>query len=273
MDYRELTPSPALTPYVRCYWTLRAPFHVGAPAQRVLPDGCVEMILNLGARFLRHDPHGGAERQPRALLVGPTTRSMSIAPTGAIRLVGIRFTPGGAFPFLTVPPEELRDTAPSLEDVALPFERSLADRLAAATFGDEAPILDLALARHVSRARRIADWRVASCVRAAFAAHGSMRVDAFVALTGLGARQLERRFRATVGFGPKTVCRLARFQRVVRALDPYPVTNLARVAAGAGYADQAHMARDFREFAGTSVTDYVRELHPLSDRFHAVSNT
>src|SRR5437868_6757500 len=83
----------------------------GTSAQRVLPDGCVEVIINLGAHFLRYDAAGGIERQPRSLLVGPTTRHMSIAPTGAIRLVGIRFAPGGALPFLSVSPAELRDTA------------------------------------------------------------------------------------------------------------------------------------------------------------------
>ena len=102
MDYRELTPAPRLQPYVRCYWTLRAPPVVGAAPQRVLPDGCVEMVLNLGARFTRYSPEGHRETQPRALLVGPTTRHMSIAPSGEIWLVGIRFAPGGALPFLSV---------------------------------------------------------------------------------------------------------------------------------------------------------------------------
>src|SRR5688572_24453528 len=96
MDYREIAPAPALRPYVRCYWSLSAPPAHGAPIQRVLPDGCVEMIINLGAEFLRHLDDSSVERQPRALLVGPTTQHMSIGPTGTIRLVGIRFAPGGA---------------------------------------------------------------------------------------------------------------------------------------------------------------------------------
>src|SRR5687767_3115736 len=123
MDYRELRPSPPLDRYVRCYWTLIAPADERAPAQRVLPDGCVEVVINLGAPFERHDPDGRTERQPRTLVVGPTTRHMSIAATGEIRLVGIRFEPGGALPFLASTPAEIRDAAPSLEDVALPLDR------------------------------------------------------------------------------------------------------------------------------------------------------
>jgi len=270
MEYRELRPSAPLDRHVRCYWTLRAPADASAPAQRVLPDGCVEVVINLGAPFERHDSDGRAERQPRNLLVGPTTRHMSIAATGDIRLVGIRFEPGGALPFLATTPEELRDAAPSLDDVALPLDRSLVEQLEATVFGSEGAIIDRALSGRLARARRVGDDRVLACVSAALAARESMRVDSLVDLTGLGARQLERRFRETVGFGPKTLCRLVRFQRVVRAVGAGPDAPWARLAAGTGYADQSHMAREFREFAGTTLSNYVEEQHPLSDRFHSV---
>lgn len=269
MDYRELTPDPRLRPFIRCYWVLHAPAVAGAAPQRVLPDGCVEMVINIGAHFTRHRADGVTETQPRALVIGPTTRHMSIAPSGEIRLVGIRFAPGGALPFLSVSPSEVRDVAPALDDVAPAFEPSLADRLASITDGSEASILDRALCERLDRARRLTDRRVRACVRAAFTTDRAIRVDALVALTGLGPRQLERQFRESVGFGPKTLCRLARFQRVVRAVEPEGAVNWARLAAENHYADQSHLAREFREFAGTTLTEYVRELHPMSDRFHA----
>ena len=273
MDYRELRPAPALRPYVRCYWTLRADASPGASPQRVLPDGCAELIINLGARFVRHDASGGTERQPRELLIGPTTRHMSIAPTGAIRLVGIRFAPGGAVPFLSVPPQEVRDAAPALADVAPPLEDDTVDRLAAASSGTESAILDAALGRRLARARRLGDHRVLALARATFAADTPLRVDALTRLTGLGARQIERLYRDNVGFGPKTLSRLSRFQRVVRDIEPVPNMSWARLAALHGYADQSHLAREFLEFAGTTLTRYVAELHPMSDHFHSAQGT
>src|SRR5215472_9695108 len=98
MFYRHISLAPALRRYIPCAWTLRADATRDASAQRVLPDGCVEIIINLGAQFIRHDAAGRAERQPLELLVGPTTRHMTIAPSGAIQLVGVRFAPGGAVP-------------------------------------------------------------------------------------------------------------------------------------------------------------------------------
>ena len=268
MLYRELSPAPALAPYVRCYWTLSADATGDASPQRVLPDGCVEIILNLGARFMRHDEFGRTEHQPLELVVGPTTRHMSIAPTGPIRLVGVRFTPGGAVPFLSVAPQEVRDVAPSLADVASPLTGAVSERLAAAAAGAEGAALDAALGATLARARRRTDDRVLASVRAARAADRPLRVDALMSLTGLGARQLERAFRDHVGFGPKTLCRLVRFQRVVRSIEPAMRPSWARLAAQHGYADQSHLAREFREFAGTTLTSYVRELHPMSDHFH-----
>jgi AraC-like DNA-binding protein len=47
------------------------------------------------------------------------------------------------------------------------------------------------------------------------------------------------------------------------------LVSWARLAAQHGYADQSHLAREFREFAGTTLTRYVAELHPMSDHFHA----
>jgi AraC-like DNA-binding protein len=268
MRYRELKPSPALEPYIRCYWMLEAPGSGEAPAQRVLPDGCVEIVINLGDQFVRQHSAGIEERQPRLLLVGPTTAHMSIAPMGAIRLVGIRFRPGGARPFLDVPPHEVRDAAPALDDVAPALGPALVDRLATAGRGEEACVLDRALGLRLAGAHRMGDRRVLAAVRATYAAAHAVRVDAFIASIGLGARQMERAFRETVGFGPKTLCRLARFQRVVRALESPERTTWARLAAEHGYADQPHLAREFREFAGTTLTTYLRELHPMSDRFH-----
>jgi AraC-like DNA-binding protein len=227
------------------------------------------MIINVGAHFTRHRDDGTTETQPRTLLIGPTTRHISIAPSGEVRLVGVRFRPGGALPFLTVSPGEIRDVAPALEDVAPPFEPHLAERLATAPAGTEGAVLDEELSIRLGRARRLTDRRVRASVRAAFSSDRPIRVDSLIALTGLGARQLERQFRASVGFGPKTLCRIARFQRVVRAIEPGVVVRWARLAAENDYADQAHLAREFREFSGVTLTEYVRELHPMSDRFHA----
>jgi AraC-like DNA-binding protein len=73
-------------------------------------------------------------------------------------------------------------------------------------------------------------------------------VPALADASGIGERQLRRRFAAAVGYGPKTFARIARFQRalaLLRAGEP-----AAGAAYAAGYADQAHMTREMRALAG-----------------------
>ena len=270
MHYRELAPAPHLQPFVRCYWALDADApSADAPAERILPDGCVEIIVNLADSFERHGPDGRVERQPKALLIGPTTRHMSIRARGTVALVGIRFFPAGAGPFLSAPPGELRDAAPWLGDAAL-LDRDLEERLAELGDADRATLLDRVLTRRLEHARRHhASAAVFAAVSAVLGSRGRVRVDDLARQTGVGPRQLERRFNETAGIGPKTLCRLARFQSAVRALDGSPTIGWSAIAAHCGYADQAHLTREFREFAGTTPGAFLRERHSMSDKFTA----
>ncbi len=75
-------------------------------------------------------------------------------------------------------------------------------------------------------------------------------VRAIARQVGLSERQLQRRFNSAVGLGPKTYQRIARFQRFLET--ERSGTNLAERAHRAGYADQAHLTREARQFAGTT---------------------
>lgn len=94
MRYREYPPSEALRGVVHRFWTLRgdAP-GPGSDFQRAMPDGRPELVFNLADRF-ESRRNGTTERQPAALVVGPTTTALPLRPTGRIDLVGVRLVPG-----------------------------------------------------------------------------------------------------------------------------------------------------------------------------------
>jgi transcriptional regulator GlxA family with amidase domain len=89
-----------------------------------------------------------------------------------------------------------------------------------------------------------------SICRRARAHPGSVSVEALARDAGVSVRTLERHFLTHVGLSPKRWLRILRFQRVVGEGDPGP--DLLGRALRAGYYDQAHFLRDFREFAGTT---------------------
>ena len=116
IEYREIEPSPALAPFVRCLWHLSGPADPAREAQPIVPDGCVEIVLNLGDPFLRVT--GGTDVQPAAMLVGQLTGPVVVIPTGAVDVWGVRLQPWGAAAFLATPLVELREaTAPDRKSV------------------------------------------------------------------------------------------------------------------------------------------------------------
>ena len=80
--------------------------------------------------------------------------------------------------------------------------------------------------------------------------HGRRRVADLADTLGIGERQLLRRFDRAVGYGPKTLDRVLRLQRLLRALDAGRGDDLAWLALDLGYADQAHMTREAVRLAG-----------------------
>ena len=89
-------------------------------------------------------------------------------------------------------------------------------------------------------------------------------VDALARHVGLSARQLQRLFEREVGLRPKTLLRIARFQSFLGAAAARPGAKGAELAAAAGYADQAHLIRDFQAFAASSPQAWLARHSPFA---------
>ena len=92
------------------------------------------------------------------------------------------------------------------------------------------------------------------------AADPGTSVDALAARAGLSARQLRRRFDRAVGYGPAFLARVARLQRFAKGAVLAPTLGIAELAAAAGYADQSHLAKDTRAFAGRTPRELIGAL-------------
>ena len=97
MEYREHR-SP-LGAFAECVWFLSAKTGGGAGAppagQRILPDGCAELIFHFRDRF-HAVSSSGLQQQPAAFLVGLLTSPLVIAPAADVDTMAVRFRPGGA---------------------------------------------------------------------------------------------------------------------------------------------------------------------------------
>ena len=265
MRYAELLPCAELAPYIRCFWLLEG----SAPsplAERILPDGCVEFIINVGDPFEQLNERGHAERQPRVFVVGPTTRALVVRPSTHVGVLGIRFLPGGARPFLLAPAGELAD---GIFELALlsPLATQIAERVQDVHDPSlRVPAVEEALIAVLRRAHPLPDG-VSTAVRMILSTHGRVPVDHLASAQGISHRQLGRRFHETVGVPPKLLCRLVRFQSVFTVIRDEQPRRLTDLAMRCGYFDQAHFVKEFREFAGVPPSAYLSDSHDLSDHF------
>ena len=245
MNYCEIRPRYPLSRFVECFWTLEGNKPSSDP-ERILPDGCVELILNFGAEFLQHKDER-RELQPRNFLVGQMTGPILISPTGSVQLIGIRFHPGGTAPFLRLPLHEITDQVVELGSLASKLERDLLRvSSVAASLTEKIRELEEFLTRELLS--RETDPRLMTLAARIVDSGGLVSVDQLANDAGISSRQLERRFLREIGLGPKLLGRIIRFQQVFRAVEQCDAA-WAAVAIECGYYDQAHLIRDFHQFA------------------------
>lgn len=212
----------------------------------MLPDGCVDLIW-----IVRPDGE-------RALwIAGPDREAWSSSAVVGTTLAGVRLRPGLAGSVIGVAADELPARVSPLEDVWGRPARSLAGRLSAAgDLGSQRALLGQAIQQRL--ALREPDPLVLAAVDAVA---GGARVGALGEAVSLSARQLQRRFRQQVGYGPKQLQRVLRLQRflgLTRAIAAGRET-LAGAAVALGYADQAHLTRECAELAGRTPRELVAD--------------
>ncbi|WAL98590.1 DUF6597 domain-containing transcriptional factor [Streptomyces sp. Je 1-369] len=230
-DYRE-RPSRLAGAVV---WTRVASGGAG-DARPVLPDGCMDLLWTEGRLFV----------------AGPDTRAYvpQVLEAGR-RFVGIRFRPGTAPAFFGVPAHELRDQREELAGLwGAGAARRLTERVDDAA--DPTAALEAVAMERAARAEP-PDPLLAHIVASLDAGHSVARTAADA---GVNARQLHRRSLPAFGYGPKTLARVLRLQRALAlARDGMAYADTAAVA---GFADQAHLARDVRELTGKPLGTLLR---------------
>jgi AraC-like DNA-binding protein len=241
---------------------------VGAPIERILPDGCVEAVFHQEAAFRAFDEDGQSCPQPRSLVVGPATRFLLIQPPPRVRTIGIRFRPAGARLLLPMPVDEIAGRVASIDDLLGSAGRRLAASVGVeAGAGAAVRSLEAAMLARLRRRPERGGAPIRPMAGAILRSRGRLPVAEVARRAGVSPRQLERRFLDEVGLTAKALARLARFQSVFGTTSDRADLEWAGVAFDCGYADQAHLIREFREFSGETPRTLQRSQGDLSRRF------
>lgn len=225
-----------LRPWVSAVWWCP---DAGA-AESVLPAGRAHLVLPLG---------GGWDA---GVLHGPASRPRRAGPVPGEPVTGVVFRPGGLRPFFGAPADMLADLSVPLPELQgrgggrLPGQ--LPGRLAESTRA--AAVLDSVERALAARAGHTSAGPAQLAGDVQRGLREGHSVAAIAARLGADRRTLATLLRREVGFGPKRYARLARFERALRVLRAPDAPSLSLAAAQLGFADQPHMTREFRYFAG-----------------------
>jgi AraC-like DNA-binding protein len=260
-DWAFARPAPPLSRFVGGYHGYR---QAGMPPARHvgLPSPFLTLILTLHEPLVvaAHPDPAQPGGSYRALVGGLATRPALITHQGAQSGVQISLDPLSARALLGVPAGELAELDVEADAVL----GALADRareqmLAVSSWPARFAVLDrLLLARLRETDADAPAPEVVHAWRRLRASGGQVRVEALAAETGWSARHLGAVLRREVGLAPKAAASVVRFDHARRLLAGTGA-KVADVAAAAGYADQSHLDREFRRFAGAPPSRWLAE--------------
>ena len=259
LHYVERPAPAAIAPAIECVWSVsdRA-VRAARPPDRVIPDGCPELIVHLADRYARLID-GRLVRQPAAFLAGTLSRPWIVQAPPRVATIGVRFRPGGVAALFGTSLDGTADREVLPSELPAPFRGLIAvirgsRGPAAARRAAEAWLLAHAAGRTADDVRAVGapgasvvpEPACAVAVQAILRRRGRIGVDALASAVGLPRRRLERLFRRETALSPKQFIRIVRLTALLRRLEAPDRDRLIDVALDAGYFDQAHMARDFK---------------------------
>ncbi|RDI98236.1 AraC family transcriptional regulator [Dyella solisilvae] len=263
MGHLVAVPAPPLDALVSRLWDWDMP-----PAthhyERVLPQPGAGLIINLHedeTRVYSDDAERRCTRASASVIGGPCLRSQIIDTAEQVRVMGVVFHPGGAHALTGEDHGVLIERDINLEDIFGASAHHLRERLLDTPCATQRlALLEQWLQAHM-RMPRLApevDYALDEIGRRPQVA----RIGALVRETGLSDYRFGRLFRRQVGMGPKRYARLIRFRSVVDAVYRSARVDWSAVAADGGYGDQAHLVREFHDFAGMTPSAFMAARGP-----------
>jgi AraC-like DNA-binding protein len=257
--YRERRPTGALAELVSCVWIQEVLPGAAPYTHHTVPNGSADLTCVVGSL-------------PQ--LVGPQTGPVRDTLAPGTTVVGVRFRPGAVPAVLGVPASELVDLSVGWDDLRDGSAAALGERVAEAPSPREAAAAleraVLELLADASQPDPIATEAVTRLLPWRSDDIGSLPASLYTS-----ERTLRRRVEAAIGFSPKVLHRMLRFQGFLALAQgrDHPSEELARLAAEAGYADQSHLTREALRLAGRSPRVLLREAeeHCAGAHDHAAS--
>lgn len=276
-EWVEVSPASSLRSLIAGYTGYRE--EVEAPVRRLeTPSRGAVLVLGFGPPLTVSEavPSGSGSQRPGSAVSsfagGLCDRSAVVAHAGHQEGIQVRLGPLALYALFGVPLGEINCLAGGVVDVAELGAGDWGERLGAvAGWECRFALLDELLASKLATTGTEPTPEVADAWRQLCTSHGAVRIGALVAESGLSHRAFIQRFRRQVGVSPKTAARIMRYERAI-ALLGLGTLSVAEVAAESGYADQAHLDREFSALSGCPPTRLLVQDVPGYQRVGSISS-
>lgn len=268
MEHVTRQPHPRLRPFIESYTGYRAVglepgVHAG------LPSRSLTLIIAFDDPVDTTNGHGGDRTTHWGMIAGLHSAPAAVTHSGRQHGIQLGLTPRGASAVLGAPSAALARRIEHLDDVAPAYATELVDRVSAASnWRTRWAIIDEIFLRVLQFDREMPQeleraWSLLT------SSHGLAPVSSLAEQAGWSRRHFTKRFKDHYGLTPKTMARVIRFERAQRMIRLPTRPALSAVAAACGYADQAHMTREWVEFAGSAPTTWLDDewAAPVDDPF------
>ena len=249
-------PSP-LSRFVECFWY--TDLTISYEREKILPTGTVELIINFGApfRIFDGDVTQNFKLNTKSWLVGLQTQYILHEPIANTHMIGVRFKPGGTFPFFSFSASDIHDASVPLDAIWGTFADRLRDQLAemdsiAEKFKRLENLLLQQMTVDLYHFSPI-EYGIQEIVRSG----GAISIKDLSHEVNMSQKHLANQFRRMVGVSPKVLARIFRFQQVLNSINPQQTLDWVQIAHQCNYYDQSHFNRDFAAFTGLTPTDYL----------------
>ncbi|WP_396234446.1 DUF6597 domain-containing transcriptional factor [Caldifermentibacillus hisashii] len=260
--FRMYHPQPPLSAYINLFWLYEG-YHPPHEMECVLPDGSMELVINLEEDLIMvydQKNHDQFKSFRGSLLSGPHSNFVVIDTSAQASTIGVHFKPGGAFPFLNLPANELRNEHVSLDTLwgtkAVEIREQL---LEAETPVAKFKILEQYLIELMVQSKTNHP-AVVFALKKFLASPHQLKIADVTEQISLSSRRFIQVFKEDVGLTPIQFHRIQRFQNVLRLIEGGEQVDWTDVALFCGYYDQPHFIHEFQSFSGFAQqpTTYIK---------------
>ncbi len=242
--YNEYLPTSGLQTYLDCFWSYSTDASgILSDKKPIIPDGCIDIIFDMNQ-----------QDSLRSFVVGAMTKPIISSRTS---LVGVRFKPGMAYPFINTPIHELTDLLVDYNEFAGHKADDLSDQLVNLKFTKHRiALLNSVFLKKLSFLNPV-EAQMSKALSLIRSAEGHCSVTQISDVAGWSRQHFTRKCLWYTGLTPKFLTQVTRLNKVIRLYKTEPFYNWSQLSLEGGYYDQSHMINEFKKITGLTPIEFL----------------